>query len=108
MSLTAKTAKGKVNLKRKVANTLMGNILLQNKMAISTLWHTFMEGLEQKIVFFAFLRLIFIFQNAILKVSLKALIASGINSHSLCVFLHMLKAVLQTSHDGRGEHPRAK
>lgn len=55
MSLTAKTAKGKVNLlKRKAANTLMGNTLLQNKMAISTLWHTFMEGLEQKIVFLHF------------------------------------------------------
>lgn len=55
MSLKANTAKGKVNLlKRKVANTLMGNSLLQNKMAISALWHNFMEGLEQKIMFLHF------------------------------------------------------
>lgn len=55
MSLKANTAKGKVNLlKRKVANTLMGHSLLQNKMAISALWHSFMEGLEQKIMFLHF------------------------------------------------------
>lgn len=43
--------KSKVNFKRKVASTLTGNIPLQNKLAILTLWHSLMEGLGQKIMF---------------------------------------------------------
>jgi len=35
-----------------VANTLIRNIPLQSKMASSTLWHSFMEGLRQRLYFY--------------------------------------------------------